>query len=245
TGTIWLQTSFGHFGRLTADSAQFVANTGPLWIRSGLGLLVDDAGKLWVGTKDGLRIWEDGRLIAPAGIAATTNQPVEAFAPARDGGIWFFQERKLRKLRNGRIEAEIAAPTGFEGTAADLLESSDGRLWVAAGYGNLFCRGPEGPWELVSVELGLRGNNKLLFEDREGNVWRGSFGGGLTRLRPKIFNSYELPETEFDRYANGICADSTGNIWMLLNQTTPAYLPAGGSPEALQSWQQTQAFRAI
>jgi hypothetical protein len=95
------------------------------------------------------------------------------------------------------------------------------------------------------VELGLRGNNKLLFEDREGNVWRGSFGGGLTRLRPKIFSSYELPETEFDRYANGICTDNAGNTWMLINQTTPAYVPAGGGPETLQFWQQTQGFRTI
>src|ERR1043166_6683813 len=47
-GTIWLQTSFGNFGKLTADSVQLVAITGPLGVRPGLGLLVDEIGRAHV-----------------------------------------------------------------------------------------------------------------------------------------------------------------------------------------------------
>jgi signal transduction histidine kinase len=109
--------------------------------------------------------------------------------------------------------------------------------------GNVFCRHPNGSWE--SLELGLRGNNKFLFEDREGNVWRGSFGGGLTRLRPRIFNSYQLGETDFDRYATALCSDSRGNTWMLLNPQRIGYVEAGGGAEMLQTWGQSQGFRTI
>jgi len=41
-----LQTSPGHLGRLTSDSVQFVADTGPANSRSSLGLLVDGSGAL-------------------------------------------------------------------------------------------------------------------------------------------------------------------------------------------------------
>jgi streptogramin lyase len=95
TDTIWLQTSSGKLGRLTADSVEFVATTGPLNHRSSLGLLADDKGVLWVGTKDGLKVWLDGQLNPPPNMTETPGQPLDAFASARDGAWWIFQDRRL------------------------------------------------------------------------------------------------------------------------------------------------------
>jgi ligand-binding sensor domain-containing protein len=84
-GTIWVQTANGHFGRLTSDGVEFMATTGPLSHRAGLGLVIDGAGRLWVGTKDGLRLWENGGLMAPPGMERVGAESVDAFARARDG----------------------------------------------------------------------------------------------------------------------------------------------------------------
>lgn len=245
-GTIWLQTSFGSLGRLTADSVEFVAATGPLNHRPSLALLVDDTGVLWVGTKDGLKVWHEGRLITPPGMIETPNQPLDAFALAREGGLWTLQDGRLKKIRDGETFLETVTPAGFTGPGVELLEASDGRLWLAAGDGGLFCRERSGAWQAITPELGLQGGNKALCEDREGNLWRGGFGSGLARLRPRLFTAHELPATEQDRYATSVSADDAGNVWALFNAHTLGGVEAGS--QALQFWQPPelpQSFRTI
>lgn len=223
TGTIWLQTANGRLGRLTPGGVEFIADTGQSALRASLGLVVSHDGTLWVGTRDGLRIFEDGKLVEPPGLAALGNQPVDAFNRARDGGIWFFRDLKLRKFREGKVETEIAAPPQFEGNAGDLIEAADGKLWLVVASGALWCYDAARGWNDVSGAAGLRGGSKVLLEDREGNVWRGSFGGGLTRLRPKFFATSELPPGDFDRYAGSVTAEANGGVWMMLNGHTLAH----------------------
>ena len=245
-GTTWLQTASGQLGRLTFDSVEFVATTGPLNHRPSLGLLVDTAGVLWVGTRDGLQVWNEGRLRTPPGMAAAPNQPVETFALARDGGLWTFRDRILSKIRDEKTVLEEVVPTGFTGPGMELLETHDGRLWLAAGDGSLFCRESSGVWQALTGRPGLQGSNRALCEDHEGNLWRGGFGSGLTRLRPRLFTSRELPATDQDRYAMGVAADAAGNVWALFNAQTLGRVDA--TTHDLQFWKPPelpQAFRSL
>lgn len=245
-GTIWLQTSGGQLGRLTSDSLDTVTATGPLSHRSSLGLVVDQAGVLWVGTKDGLKIWRDGGLITPPGMADAPGQPVEAFASARDGGLWVFRDGWLQKFRDGRVIIAAAAPPEFKGPLTELLEASDGRVWLAAADGALFCRESSGAWLTITAERGFQGSNRTLCEDGEGNLWRGGFGSGLTRLRPKFFSVYELPASEQDRYAMGVTTDATGNAWALFNAQSLGRMDP--TTQTLRLWRPPdlpQSFRTI
>ena len=242
TGTIWLQTAEGRLGRLTEKGVDFVAKSAPV-SRSSLGLVVDRATALWVGTSGGLKLWQNEKLITPPGLEALGVQPVEAMAPDRDGGLWIFGQRRLRQIQAGGIVQDLDPPAQLTNSVVELLETASGCLWLAAVDGTLFYHQNSTGWETIPAESGLRGANKTLYEDREGNVWRGSFGGGLSRLRPKLFTKYELPPAELDRYALSICPDAGGGVWALLNSRTLSRITPG-NPTA-QVYPETVIARTI
>ncbi len=232
--TIWCQTADGRLGRFTTNGVEFVARTAESPIaRPSLGLVVDHSGELWVGTSDGLRLWRDGKLVVPPGLESLSGRIPDTFAAARDGSIWMYRDRQLWKLRNGRVVAQFEAPEKIIGYASVVLETMDDSVWLAAGEGGLFRHATNGVWQAVP-ETGLRGPNRVLYQDREGNLWRGSFGGGLTQIRPRLFVPHALPTVSLDRYAYSVSADAAGNVWEVQdsNSRTLARI-AGGSGEPL------------
>ncbi|HZI31005.1 MAG TPA: two-component regulator propeller domain-containing protein, partial [Candidatus Binatia bacterium] len=130
---------------------------------------------------------------------------------------------------------EMPVPDQLQGEAS-MLETSNGYFWIGSSEGNLYyCKSGGDVWQSIS-QTGFGGLNRVLYEDHEGNLWRGGFGSGLTRIRPRIFKLHELPETALDRYARVVCADQKGNVWAVLNDQILSWIPAGSqTPEALPS----------
>jgi len=224
-GVIWLQTANGRLGRLTAGGVDFVANTGPFPSRNSLGLVVDRDNRLWAGTRQGIKVWQKDRLMVPTGCEGLAERPVDSVAPARDGSVWVFRDQHLQKIDMSGVLETIESP-GEIGEVTVALEAADGQLWLAAQDGNLFClRTRSGKWETLA-ESGLLGPNRALCEDHEGNVWRGSFGGGLARIHRKLFTLHEFPAASLDRYTFTVTADAGGDVWALLNSRTLARIPA-------------------
>ena len=73
------------------------------------------------------------------------------------------------------------APAQFKDTAVALLETDDRHLWLAATDGSLFWLEPSRTWQAIP-ETDLRGPNRTIYEDREGNLWRGSFAYKRRRI---------------------------------------------------------------
>lgn len=225
-GTLWLQTADGRLGQLTADAVDYVTRAGPPLRRTQLALAVDGRDTLWVGTRDGLRVWEDGALLQPAGLGVVGSRPVDAIAPTSSEGLWVYADRRLWEIRDRRVIAEKSGPSHFTGSAVALVEGFEKRPWIAAEGGRLYYLDGTDSWRVITTQMGLRNANLALYRDRENNLWRGSAGGGLTRLRPNVFRLHERPATDPDRRAPSVCADPAGNIWALLNARSLASIAA-------------------
>jgi signal transduction histidine kinase/ligand-binding sensor domain-containing protein len=231
-GALWLQTADGTLGRISTNGVEFLARAGRPPNRHNPKLVVDAADHLWAVTSGGLKLWRDGQFESP-GLPALDSKPVEDIVPSRDGAMWAFLNGRLYKVQPGKILATVAAPEQLPGEAT-MLETSDGCLWIGSSEGNLFYHQLNAAgWQSIS-QTGFRGLNRVLYEDHEGNLWRGGFGSGLTRIRPRIFKLHELPETALDRYARLVCADQKGNVWAVLNDQVLSWIPAGSqTPEEL------------
>jgi signal transduction histidine kinase/ligand-binding sensor domain-containing protein len=243
-GIIWLQTFSGQFGRLTANGVELLANTGEAAWRSSRTLMLDANQQLWANTSGGLKIWRNGKFETPEAFASELRGGMEAVAPARDGSIWAFRNRQLWQLSERGVLARIDVPEEAV-HAFNLLEGADGRVWLTELNGGVFCRETSGQWREVSRQS-FSGANRTLYEDREGNVWRGSFGGGLARIRPRLFAVHALPDSHNDRYARSASADAAGNVWAILNGQALAQIPAGQqAPHPVLAQNAPQGIRTV
>jgi ligand-binding sensor domain-containing protein len=57
-------------------------------------------------------------------------------------------------------------------------------------------------------------NIQALYEDREGNLWAGTEGGGLVRFRDGRFTAYTTDDGLADNIVDAIFQDHEGSLWI-------------------------------
>lgn len=198
------------------------------WIMS---LYQDRSGLLWIGTRSGgasrwnPRSWELGGD-RPAWIGS---EPVMAFADAPGGTVWIASigaglvrfnpdTREVQTLESiiGRRK-----PLGDAPVTALRLDHL-GTLWIGTMTAGLKALRPDGHIDSFPVEAGnARATSAAgimnIVEARNGQLWIGTFGGGVNILDPATGTIRQLPYG-----ANGVSAadipalaeDADGHFWV-------------------------------
>jgi signal transduction histidine kinase/ligand-binding sensor domain-containing protein len=172
-----------HDGRL---ARRIDANS--LGNRSAFELAFDTAGRLWVGTRVGLAVFDGAREATPGGLGAFQREQVFLLQPRADGGMWIGTAVGLYLYRDGRTEA--IGPPGDIGAGSSIraLVDHDGGLLVGTAAGLLAWR--EGRWSMPPWAQPLSEANisaftrlddeRLLIATRD--LGLGIVGGGRLRL---------------------------------------------------------------
>jgi signal transduction histidine kinase/ligand-binding sensor domain-containing protein len=177
----------------------------------------DANGRLWIVT--------DTQILSWNGQTATDHTPegtddlheVRQIAFSGDDGVWIAENQRLRKLAGKSWVAE-ADPRLLNETMSSrhyqLYGDSRGGAWIVSyGHGLLHARA-DGGTRLLAEQDGLP--SKLLtcwFEDTEGNIWIGTTGDGLTRIRKRAFHRIGQAEGMPEKAVCSVGVDARGEIW--------------------------------
>ncbi len=217
-GGVWLYTANGQLCRYS-NGSNSCFNMGGSESRA---MIADASGVIWVAADKmllGQRSPKKGRV---AGLGFEFEVPIgiklDYLLASHRGGYWRLANGLIQKWQGAQVERTLGQYPWTKPVNA-ACEDPQGNLIVATAGDGVFWFGPDGQFERLTTANGLSENIALsVCMDREGDLWVGTDGGGLDRVRRQVFNVLEnskgLP-------VRSVCADNKGGIWVGYGTSNP------------------------
>jgi ligand-binding sensor domain-containing protein/signal transduction histidine kinase len=217
-GRIYIGTSGGGVSRF--DSGKIESLPLPMDLASAAGQIVsaiaeDTAGRLWIGTRAGLRVWHGDNFDSELALNVLTNTAISALAGDRRGRMWIATAAHGLFLFEEGTVREVRGPPGNEVVLAYcLLQDQTANLWAAIGNGVLLCR-VQDDWRVFTRSNGVPyAYITSLAQEPDGTLWAGSLDEGLFYLSGDQFYPVTTRDGLSSDDVRSLLPDREGNLWV-------------------------------
>jgi ligand-binding sensor domain-containing protein/AraC-like DNA-binding protein len=195
-------------------------------------LLSDSQGKLWVGTEKGLNCINNGRITIYTSANGLPGDYINTLFEDPRGYLWVgtatgaaFIRNRPGDLPGGRFVTITRADGLTDNFIRCISGDRGGNIWIGTNRGLNRIRAKalverrtgnhNLPLEHFRSEDGFSDDMLLsLYEDRWGNVWVGTSGGGLNVLHSGTFGFYSEKDGLTGNYITAICEDAEHTLWI-------------------------------
>jgi ligand-binding sensor domain-containing protein/signal transduction histidine kinase len=179
-GKIWIGTRSD--GLFYISNGQIAPITEGLPDRKINSLLPMEDGALWIGTDNGIALW-NGTAISKSDLPPSlTHVQVSALMKDRDANVWVGTSRGLLRLNAKGVSLLQKPDKQSIGEITTLLEDRDGNVWIGSVQGIERLR--DSPFVTYSVSEGLPSeSNGPIYVDSEERAWFAPSNGGLYWMR--------------------------------------------------------------
>jgi signal transduction histidine kinase/ligand-binding sensor domain-containing protein len=213
-GDIWLLNEAGQLARVR-DGLVLTPQVGTA------NKLVDLArspnGVIWVARDGRVSELDRGRLRALQFDGTSDNSYVQGITASRDGGLWVAGDGRIRKWKDDQWVQDLGSAPWLLSPLTRFMETRDGMLLAGTSDHGLYLCFPgtgEKPLQLDHAR-GFPSDWVIsLGEDREGNFWVGTGGGGLALLRPNHIQTVAPPDQWQGRAVLSVCPGRDGALWV-------------------------------
>ena len=214
---IWFVGMFQHLGRFFNNHFERFDRIPNLPESEAAAVALDTTHRLWLATPHHLALW-NGRFFTDC---TPTNGPlpidIRQIAFSGDGGLWVLEKNRLRKWLDGEWVAN-ASPwhlqNDFPLDSFRLHGDAEGGAWLISNGDGLWHIKPDGTAHHLTEKDGLPSLFiTCWFQDREGDVWIGTAGGGIARIRESIFHVFGEADGMPGKVVSSVCEDATEKIW--------------------------------
>jgi ligand-binding sensor domain-containing protein len=156
-------------------------------------LVQDTAGNVYAWSSTAILRREMGGWSVVLEVSA--NAGLQGVDPGRNSGLWIADDVGIWHWDRDVVTGRQPRPEGFRGDRVHIHEDASGLLWLGCYTQGLVVLGPEGArWKATWVDGLPNTSITCLEEDREGNLWVGSNGGGLVQVQRRSFRVFSAKE---------------------------------------------------
>lgn len=178
-------------------------------------LMFDRYGMMWVGTDQGVRTFDGYRFKTYRNDAYSPgilpNNYVLQITEAPDDQLWFGTydgltcfDRRKGTFKSYHLKSQNAR------TIDALFTSSDGTVWVGTSNGVSRYDAKNDDFIDIDMSTGVRS----FTEDKKGNIYIGTWEGGLFRMNPKNGQMVAYPQLSKRNTVQSQLMDSRGRLWI-------------------------------
>lgn len=170
----------------------------------------DENGTWWVVRGDFIGHWDGRQWVG----AADLGPGADGCCAARDGGMWLLSldQQTLLKIHRGREVSRLKLPEP-PGGFWDMSEDRDDNVWICTMDRGVCRLSPSGEFRRWDTSNGLAADStRFVFQDAEQNIWVGTSGGGLNRLKLKRFQTFSTNEGLPERSVHSVFAAGDGSL---------------------------------
>lgn len=223
-GSVWVATNIGINRLRKAVVKTYTAKDGLNGFEV-YPILRDSKNNIWIGTTYGLTIYREGKF-EPVKLKLTDkNSPeyekwrdnknlvVQSLLEDKNGKIWIGVSGGIYVAENGVVKL-LYVGNNYSGHHVHAIrQDKDGNVWAATNKGVLLFL----DYQLkhsYSVADGLPNEfMTTIFEDSNGKLWFGGFGG-LSEFKDGKFVNYTTKEGLVGNYIRTIYEDKEGVLWI-------------------------------
>jgi signal transduction histidine kinase len=213
-------------------------------------ILTDHAGRVWMGTKNGIALWAGDEQRIMGTNDAASPAAVRALAEAPDGTVWAgADDGTLYRCETNRLDPFRPRDGLADQPIYSLYADSEGAIWAGTFRGGLL-RFKNGVFRRITAKQGLPVDViSQILEDNEGRLWLGTHQGIYCVSRSSLNDCAEgrtntvncvtygrrdgLPTLECsDGYQPACCRGTNGLLWFTTTRGVVSINPddLGDSP---------------
>jgi ligand-binding sensor domain-containing protein/signal transduction histidine kinase len=205
-GVVWL---------CTADSQLYRYQNGKLEPqRLGMdvpgnprSLIADDAGAVWLATDLMLVVLTPGSTPK-----ASTVPRLDLLVRNSNGGFWLLANGRILSWKTNHFDTFAYYPWNPNTPVNAACQDRRANLVVGTGGEGVFWFDAQGHSAQLSKAQGLSHNTAMsLCTDREGDLWVGTDGGGLNRVKQQLFDVFEGSQA---LAVKSVSEDASGGLWL-------------------------------
>jgi signal transduction histidine kinase/ligand-binding sensor domain-containing protein len=213
-GAVWLLNQQGLLTRLK-DGLVLTPSAGTA--TNVVDMTRSKQGSIWVARDGRVSLLDHGRLRPLQFADANSNNYVQGISASRDGGLWVACDGHIKKWKDNHWLDDLGQFPWGQSPLSKLIETKSGILLAGTTDYGLYLIFPDHPQSPLCFNqaAGFPSDWIIsLLQDREGNFWAGTGGGGLIKMRKSFANAIEPPDHWQGRAV--LCAKSgqDGALWI-------------------------------
>ncbi len=146
------------------------------------------SGTLWVTTRQGICELQQGHFMRLDVQTQGLGPHPEFLGVYEDdqANVWVFGDTFLVNLKDGKRLNNFRGGDIASYRIWSLCEGRDGRLWISTSGQGIFSFANGHFTPVAFRDRMLSSDVRTVLEDDSGNIWLGTFGGGLVRMRQRL-----------------------------------------------------------